>query len=45
MGKLAINGGKKIVDRENFWTSWPIINEDDRNTVLKVLNPNFPQIK
>jgi len=37
MGKLAINGGKKIVDRENFWTSWPIINEDDRKTVLNVL--------
>jgi len=37
MGKLAINGGKKVVDKENFWTSWPIINEDDRKTVLNVL--------
>ncbi len=37
MRKLAINGGKKVIDEEDFWTSWPIIDEDDKKSVLEVL--------
>lgn len=37
MEKLAINGGKKIIDEENFWYSWPVIDENDKKSILKVL--------
>lgn len=37
MGKLAINGGKKVVDKENFWAPWPVIDESDKKALLNVL--------
>lgn len=37
MGKLALTGGKKIIDEKDFWIKWPIIKEKDKKQVLEVL--------
>jgi len=37
MGKLAINGGKKVIEEDNFWYSWPVIDDNDKKMILKVL--------
>ncbi|MCM8767360.1 MAG: DegT/DnrJ/EryC1/StrS family aminotransferase [Candidatus Omnitrophica bacterium] len=37
MGKLAINGGKKVIEEDNFWVKWPKIEDIDKKSVLKVL--------
>lgn len=37
MSKLAINGGIKVLDN-SIKTKWPIITEEDKNAVLRVLN-------
>lgn len=36
MGKLAITGGKKIIEKEDFFGKWPKIEDIDKETILKV---------
>ena len=37
MGKLAINGGKKVITKK-MQTLWPIITDDDKKMVMSVLD-------
>ncbi|MCX7917847.1 MAG: DegT/DnrJ/EryC1/StrS family aminotransferase [bacterium] len=37
MGKLAIKGGKKIIEEDDFWGNWPVIENIDKESVLRVL--------
>lgn len=37
MGTLAINGGKKVIDKPDFWKPWPVIDNYDKKMLLRVL--------
>ncbi|MCM8803283.1 MAG: DegT/DnrJ/EryC1/StrS family aminotransferase [Candidatus Omnitrophica bacterium] len=37
MGKLAINGGEKVIESPDFWDRWPKIEKIDKESILKIL--------